>query len=381
MPFFKSFVETAATCSPLPPVGPVHSTPSAGSPLTGGPTRAYCGAVRPLVLLESGLDDERRALLLRSWAEAASLVASATVPLTWLQAEPRPVGFDCWYNHDPTGTCSIVLRTEHLLPGADVRAELPAPRFVLRDGLPISPTPTPRRAFGRSRRRAATVTTHPQWLPGTSDLTGIIVHELAHGEQYEVNALVPGARERLLQAVRHAAGARNVPSSSTTGFDPALREAVAAELGTYAAKAGMADPWPELWSVATTVGLCTSRADGPIVAAVREIRHELAQVPTDARLQHTYGHLRRAMPVDQKEQLARTRYDLYVVAEALAPTCTPARLRDLIAQARDRGVALDLAYLSTTTAGKEALPARFAAPSRPAARPRPSPPNGHSSLG
>jgi hypothetical protein len=214
------------------------------------------------------------------------------------------------------------------------------------------------------------------WPVGTHNLEAFLVHERAHGQSLEARVFIGGFKEKMSAAVAGALGvptidrgllagarsrreARELARAERTQLE--IRMAIADEFGLYAATlpapTSRRHPWNELWPSFVTMMEYTPGRAGPVSQALRPLRDEVAAISPDRQRLYLYGRLdARVMPSEELDFLMREQFDLYVVAVARPGRVNAGTATDLLAQARDRGVELDVAYLKTATPMGDCMP-------------------------
>ena len=224
------------------------------------------------------------------------------------------------------------------------------------------------------------------WPVGTHNLEAFLVHERAHGQSLEARVFIGDFKEKMFAAVagalgvptidrRSLAGARNrreareIARAERTQLE--IRVAIADEFGLYAATlpapTSRRHPWNELWPSFVTMMEYAPGYAGPVSQALQPLREEVAAIPPDRQRLYLYGRLdSRAMSSEELDLLMREQFDLYVVAMARSGRVNAHTATDLLAQARHRGVELDVAYLKTATTMGDFMPSLHGPPaSRP----------------
>ena len=328
-----------------------------------------------------------------AWRKAIARVPLATSRVTVLKpyASSHLAG---QYNWEGRGFNSVDIG----VPGLGIEAEAisseHAPVFkpvnhayyFARLAFPASPLQKLADRFRGGHGAALAARQWSLWPVGTHNLEAFLVHERAHGQSLEALVFIADFKEKMFAAVAGALGvptidrrllagarnrrdARDLARAERTQLE--IRMAIADEFGLYAATlpapTSRRHPWNELWpSFVTMMEYAPGRA-GPVSKALQPLREEVAAISPDRQRLYLYGRLdARAMPSEQLDVLMREQFDLYVVAMARSGRVNAGTAADLLAQARDRGVELDVAYLKTATTMGDFMPSLHGPPaSRP----------------
>lgn len=355
-----------------------------GHTVTGGASRHPGAVIRyePGTVTPSQLSE-----LDTAWRNAAARVPLATSRVTVLRPYAHP-HLDGQYNWEDRGCNTVDIGVPGLgTANQAVSSEYPPVLKPFDHAYYTARTAFPRTRFqqladryrhgGQGSALAALAARQwSLWPAGTHNLEAALAHELAHGQSLEAQAFISDFTEKLFAAV---SGALNVPtirrrplavaSSRQDARERAraeraqleIRMAVADELGLYAATlpslSSRRHEWNELWPSFVTMTEYAPGHAGPVSKALQPLREEIAAVPPDRQRLYLYRRLdARHMRPQELDFLMREQFDLYVIAAARSGRLNAAAAGRLLAQARDRGVDLDTAYLKTATPAGDFMP-------------------------
>jgi hypothetical protein len=340
--------------------------------------------------LGEAVTEENFGELEAAWARAEELVPLATSRITFFRpySSERVSGR---YDWEPHGLLRIHLGLPGLGGQPSIATERQSEFAPLGDyyiqARHTSPS-TSRRISGLFR----TAGKPKEWIHshvGTENLLGYTVHERAHGQAHEASVLLPDFEARMHAALAGAVGVEHAIRPILRGRSKTelnehalsgqeqlrLRMAVADEFGAYASSTERLHTpgWNELWPSMVTLASMAPEKTGEITEAMRPLREEIAAIPEDRQRLYLYGRLNAAKMSDGDVDLLREHhFDLYVVAEARSGRVGVDDARDLMAEARDRGVELDTAYLRSSTPMREHLAVARGGQSSSAREPRPA---------
>lgn len=311
-----------------------------------------------------------------AWRNAIARVPLATSRVTVLKPYSWP-DLAGQYNWEDRGFNSVDIGVPGLGTGTEAMSSEHPPVFrpvnhayyFARLAFPSSPVQRLADRLRGGHGAALAARQWSLWPVGTHNLEAFLVHERAHGQWLEALVFIDGFKQKTFAAVADAlgvptidrrllAGARNRREARELAraehLQLEIRLAIADEFGLYAATlpapTARRHAWNELWPSFVTMMEQAPGHAGPVSKALQPLRDEVAAISPDRQRLYLYGRLdARVMRSEELGFLMREQFDLYVVAVARSGRVNADVATDLLAQARDRGVELDLAYLKTAT--------------------------------
>jgi hypothetical protein len=308
-----------------------------------------------------------------AWSRASIDVPLATSDITFLRPYARRT-VEGGYNWESSGLLSIDLGLPGLGGDESIAGEQPALMKPLGEYYwPAKPRqPSTGQRLARMLRKPPVQREWADFIEGTQNLWAYLVHERSHGQFYEACVLIPDFWDRMHATLAKATGVASAAKPHRTSltkqdwkvFQQAerehqgVRERVAGEFGGYATKLSLyTGDWNELWPSMETLAVCAPEKAGEITHAMQPLREEVAAIPADRQRLYLYGRLQStSMRSEDVELLREHHFDLYVVAEARSGRVDANEAQNLVAEARERGVELDTAYLRSSTPMREHMP-------------------------